>query len=478
VFGVNLFVWSALLAVTLGALATGYYLGGRFIDRVPTPRVMGFAVTAAGLLLGLERWYAHPVLYALGDWGPRGGPLVAATLLFAPALCVLGATSPIAVRLLVREVAATGRGAGAAYAISTLGSLLGTLAVGFVLVPRFGMNEIIVTIAVLLTVVGVALLTISGRRQLWGAVLVPPVLAWCAPGRTLPPGVRVLESAQSLYGLTEVIEDDRRGVRLLRADHSVIGAQFTRDGSAAFSFLHLLEAVRFARPHARKMLQVGLGVGALARVVQRGGMRVDVVEIDPAVVRFATKYFGYEANGAVYIEDARTLLQRTSSKYDVVVHDTFTGGTTPEHLLSLEVVSRVRSILTAHGLLALNFAGFRAGEHVEASFAVWRTLRAVFPVVRAFWDSPLDKGPTEPGNLTFFASDGPIDFQIPPNALFENRNCEDVQRAFQHWEILEQVPQGPVITDDQNPLASLELPVAEAHFAAMRELLARGVWVP
>jgi hypothetical protein len=76
------------------------------------------------------------------------------------------------------------------------------------------------------------------------------------------------------------------------------------------------------------------------------------------------------------------------------------------------------------------------------------------------------------------ASDDPIDFRIPPNALCENRNCEDVQRAFQHWEVLEQVPEGPLITDDQNPLASLELPVAEAHFAAMRQLLAQGVWVP
>ncbi len=80
-FGVNLFVWSALLAVTLGSLATGYYAGGRFIDRTPTLRVMGIAVTAAGVLLGLERGYARFTLSALSDWGPRLGPLAVVVLL-------------------------------------------------------------------------------------------------------------------------------------------------------------------------------------------------------------------------------------------------------------------------------------------------------------------------------------------------------------------------------------------------------------
>jgi hypothetical protein len=478
VFGVNLFVWSALLAITLAALSLGYYVGGRFIDRTPTLRMMGFAVMSAGLLLGLERTYARSTLLALSGWGPRLGPLVAAMMLFAPALFALGATSPIAVRLMVREVAATGRAAGLAYAVSTLGSLLGTLAIGFVLVPQLGTNEIITALAVMLTVLGLTLVARTGHGRLWGALLVPPVAAWLAPSRGLPPGTHILDHAQSLYGLTEVVEDDNRGVRLLRADHSVIGAQFVRDGSAAFAFLHLLEAVRFARPEARTMLQIGLGIGSLAKVVERGDIRVDVVEIDPAVVRFAERYFGFEPNGTVYIEDGRTLLQRTSKKYDLIVHDTFRGGTTPEHLLSLEVVRRMHGALNAHGLLALNFAGFRAGVHADASYAVMRTLRAVFPVVHVFWDGPLEDNPAEPGNLAFFASDDPVDFPIPSGAVFENRTCEAVQRSFQQWEVLKHVPEGPVITDDQNPLASLELSVAEAHFKAMQGMLAREVWVP
>ena len=80
VFGVGLFVWSALLTVTLGALAVGYYSGGVLADRVTSPRLMGGLVTASGLLLGLVRWLSHTVLRVTEELGPRWGALGSATL--------------------------------------------------------------------------------------------------------------------------------------------------------------------------------------------------------------------------------------------------------------------------------------------------------------------------------------------------------------------------------------------------------------
>jgi spermidine synthase len=98
------------------------------------------------------------------------------------------------------------------------------------------------------------------------------------------------------------------------------------------------------------VLQIGLGTGSLTSLLSAEGIAVDVVEIDPAVIRFANQYFGFVAHGKIYEEDARTFLNRTDRRYEVVVHDTFTGGTTPEHLLSLEVVHRLHSVLLPGGL--------------------------------------------------------------------------------------------------------------------------------
>ncbi len=475
VFGVSLFVWSSLLAVTLASLATGYYAGGVLVDRAPTPRLLGGVVTGSGALLGLVPLLSQAVLGLAEHLGPRAGSLISAALLFTPCLVVLGMVGPVAVRLGTRDLDAAGRGVGSVYAVSTAGSLVGTLVTGFVLVPALETNRIVVGAAALLALTGGASLARRRRPAALAAMLVPAV-AWSVPAPPLPEGITVVDRSQSLYGMVEVIDDANHGVRFLRTDHSIMGAHFLRDGSPGFSFIHLLEAVRFLRPAARDMLQIGLGSGTLPGILERHGIHVDAVDIDPAMVRFAEQYFAFAPSGRTYVEDARTFLARTERRYDLVVHDTFTGGTTPEHLLSIEVVRRIRDVLRPGGVLVLNLVGFHDGPRSEATLAVARTLRAVFARVRVFRDSALDDHPDDPANLIFFASDGPLDFRVPADAVFDDAVCADVLRSFQRWEVLERVPDGPVITDAHNALARLQLPLAEKHFDAMNELLPAEVW--
>jgi SAM-dependent methyltransferase len=476
VFGVSLFVWAALLAVTLGSLAIGYYAGGVLVDRSPRTRLLGAVVTVSGCLLGLVPAVSHVILGLSQALGPRWGPLVSATFLFAPSLTVLGTVGPIAVRLATEDLRATGHRVGGIYAVSTAGSLIATLATAFWLVPAFETRQILLGTAVLLVVMGAVLLARHGRRT--GVIaLIVPLLASVAPRGELPPGISVTARAQSLYGVVEVIEDVNRGVRFLRADHSVIGAQFTGDRSPAFAFIHQLEALRFLRPHASDLLEIGLGIGSLPMALGRYGIKADVVEIDPAVVRFAQQDFGFSTPGEVHVEDARTFVARTERRYDLIVHDTFTGGSTPEHLMSLQVVRRLRDILRPGGVLALNFAGYQRGAKASASWAVARTLRAVFPVVRVFRDSDPKDRPNDVGNMIFFASDAPLDFTIPDGARFESAVCETTLRALESWEVLQDVPDGPIVTDELNPLTRLQLPTAEDHFAAMNALLPTEVWL-
>lgn len=477
VFGVSLFVWSALLAVTLGSLAVGYYLGGVLVDRAPTQRLLGFVVVTAGLLLAVVPLLARVVVGAAASLGPRSGSLVAAAVLFAPSLVALGTIGPIVVRIATPDLRSAGHEVGSVYAISTAGSLIGTFVTAFVLVPALDTNYILLGAAAVLTLVGAVLLALNGRRAALAAVGVPILVAASSGEPTLPSGIRILDRAQSLYGLVEVIEDQNRHVRLLRSDHSVLGAQVTVDHTSAFDFTHLLEFVRYLRPEAQDMLHIGLGTGALASALEPTSIRIDVVEIDPAVVRFAGQYFGFKTRGKVYEEDARTFLSRTSNRYDLIVHDVFTGGTTPEHLLSVEVFQRIRDRLRPGGVLVVNFAGYHQGPKAGASWAVARTLRAVFHNVQAFRDSPPDEAPDAAGNIVFFATDGALDFAIPEVLRTENTVCSRVLRNFHKWEVLQHLPEGPIVTDSRNPLARLQLPVAEEHFAAMNHMLPLDVWL-
>lgn len=476
VFGVGLFVWSALLSVTLGALAVGYYCGGVLADRMGDSRPLGGLALSTGVLLALVPLLSHAVLSAKEGLGPRWGALVSALLLFAPSLTAIGMTGPIAVRRATHDLRLTGRNVGSIYAVSTVGSVVGTLGLAYGLIPAFETQSILLGTSALLVLLGAASLAWRKRPAVFFALLLP-VLGTSAAEHPLPNGFSILDRSQSVYGLVEVIEDKNRGVRFLRSDHSILGAQFQADGSPGFGFVHVLEAVRFLRPQARDALQIGLGTGSLPRALTPHGIRFDTVEIDPTVARFATEYFGFQANGDIHAEDARTYLRHTERQYDVVVHDTFTGGTTPEHLLSLEVLQRIRALLRPSGVMALNFIGYHAGARAEASYAVARTVRAVFAHVRVFRDAPLTVHPEGPGNLVFFASNDALQFVIPADARFEGQTCEQVQRAFQSWEILTSVPDGPPITDAKNPLSHLQMAATEEHFWAMNQLIPREVWL-
>lgn len=474
VFGVGLFVWSALLAVTLASLACGYYAGGVVADRKSHPWALGIVLAASGLLIAAVPYISHDVLQASTQVGPRGGPLLSASLLFAPTLMALGMTGPISVSLAALTSEGLGRGVGTVYAVSTAGSLLATLVVGFLLIPVVEASTVLLVCACLLLVLAAGWLA-RGRLVALGLSLVLLLLGHDRHA-TLPPGIVVEARGQSLLGLVEVIRDDNRGVRFLRSDHSLLGAQFVVDGSSAFGFVSVLEASRFFHPHAQTALAIGLGTGAAPHALGKHGLRVDVVEIDPIVVRFAQAHFGFAATGEVHVEDARSFLRSTTRRYDLVIHDSFTGGTTPEHLLSLEVLRRVAELLGPQGVLVLNFVGFYDGSGAEATFAVARTIRAVFPHVRAFRDRAPDSAKPV-GNIVFFASRSPLSFRIPEGTRFENFVSEQLQRSFIAWETLENVPKGDLITDAKNPLARLQLPVAEHHFAAMNELLPVEVWL-
>jgi MFS family permease len=477
VFGVNLFVWSALLTVTLCALALGYYSGGILADRVPGARLLGWIVLSAAILLSLALPARGAVLSMGESLGPKAGPLLAATILFGPCLTALGMVCPVVVRLMTDEVAGTGRRVGAVYGISTVGSVAGTLATGFFLIPTLSTSSIVLGAALVLGLVGAIILAANRSKSAGGAVLVP-LIAWLGGQEALPPGIVVVHRSQSLYGLIEVVDDNNRGVRFLRSDHSIIGAHWLADRSPSFSFVHVLEMVRFLRPDAQRALQIGLGIGSVPMALSSYGISSDVVDIDPNVVRVAEEYFGFVRTGSVYVEDARTLLRRLPpNQYGLVVHDTFTGGTTPEHLLTVEFLRTTKAVLRPDGVLAVNVPGHHRGERAEVSRLVQRTLRAVFSNVRAFRDMSPDESPDSMANVVFFASDGPLSFSIPANVIFKNPASERTARSVANWEVLREPSSGPLITDERNPLSRLQVADALDHFRAMNELLPRAVWV-
>ncbi|MGB9594321.1 MAG: fused MFS/spermidine synthase [Anaerolineae bacterium] len=143
-FGNSLIVWANLIGLILVYLSVGYYLGGRIADRSPHPRTFYTITGTAALLIGLVPFAARPVLslsvrgFAAYDVGLLAGSFVGVLLLFAAPVILLGFVAPFAVRLAVRDVDSSGHAAGRMYAVSTLGSIVGTFAPVLVFIPAIG----------------------------------------------------------------------------------------------------------------------------------------------------------------------------------------------------------------------------------------------------------------------------------------------------------------------------------------------------
>lgn len=131
------------------ALAIGYFAGGRWADRAKRTG-LSLIIALAGLLTLIIPWMVGPVLLATDSLGLQLGTFVSTLILFTPSLIMLGMVSPFAVKLATSSLAGVGASTGSIYAVSTLGSVIGTLFLGFYLFPRVGSHEIFICLGICL----------------------------------------------------------------------------------------------------------------------------------------------------------------------------------------------------------------------------------------------------------------------------------------------------------------------------------------
>jgi MFS family permease len=144
-FGSSVFVWGSLISVFLAGLSAGYYLGGRLADINPSSRKLSLIIIAPGLLFLMFPLYSGP----MSDWifmkdlGVRLSPLIASTILFLIPSVFLGIVSPYTAKLMICSLHTSGKTIGTLYALSTFGSIIGTLITSFYLITLAGVNALI-----------------------------------------------------------------------------------------------------------------------------------------------------------------------------------------------------------------------------------------------------------------------------------------------------------------------------------------------
>jgi spermidine synthase len=458
-YGASIYVWSSLIGVTLAALTTGYAVGGWVADRRPPLPALALEMTAGALCLVLVPWLRRGVLAATTGLGLKGGSLASAVILFAPPLVLLAMTGPAAIRLVTSDFGFLGRGVGKIYGVSTLGSMLGAILTGFVLIPSFSVRTVLVAAAGLLFVLGAAGFALARRGLATAAALGVGFLAAAALERPPAPASNVVYLGNSFYGELKVV--DGRETRYLLINGVENGSVDRRSLESGAPYIALFAYLPAARPQAKRALCIGLGVGSVPRTFQlRHGIATEVVEIDPAVALVARRHFGFPADVPVIIEDGRTYVDRAPHPYDFVVLDAFASETHPVHLFTREFFARVDARLAPGGIFAINMVGRSEGPSASAWRAVRRTVAERFRHLRAFAGSAASD---RYQNLFLVASQEPLP---APAALGSGEPFTTLAR--------EELPSEDdssalVLTDDYNPLDELQ----RALLVAWREDMIR-----
>ena len=386
-YGSSTVVWANLIGLVLLALSLGYWFGGRLADRRPSPRLLGLLVVLSGALVAAIPFVTRPILDVAADGldelsaGAVIGSFFATLLLFAPPVFLLGTVSPFAIRLALDDVGSAGATAGRLYALSTAGSLVGTFVPALVTIPLIGTQRTLLASAAVLVVTGSILL---GRRWL-AAALAPAALALIPPGAVkAAPGV--VYERESPYQFVQVREAD--GARRLYlnegiAVHSLWRPDSVLTGGVWDAFL----AVPVLLDHRpRRLAVLGNAGGTIARAfgVFWPDVRIDGVEIDPAVSEAGRRYLGLADNPrlTVHDADARPFLRRTDTRYDLVFVDAYHQPYVPFYLATEEFFRLVRERLAPGGLVALNVATVPRDPRLERALA--GTLASVFPDVRVW----------------------------------------------------------------------------------------------
>jgi spermidine synthase len=376
-----------VIGLVLASLSLGYWLGGRIADRRPSPRVLGGIVVAAAVLVALVPFAAKPLL----DLSVEGldeisagaviGSFFAVLALFAPPVTLLGMVAPFAIRLGIADVSVAGTVAGRLYALSTIGSLLGTFLSALVTIPLIGTQRTLLGAATLLALAGTALL---GRRWVVLAAALAALLA-------VPPGAVKAESGllhedESLYQYIQVVQ--RGSVRRLNLNEGIaVHSVWRRDERLTGGIWDTFLAVPPLLGHpVERVAILGNAGGTVARAFGRfyPRARIDGVELDPAVSKVGRRYFGLEDNAMLEVHDAdaRPFLRRTHARYDLIIVDAYRPPYVPFYLATREFFQLVRERLRPGGVIALNVATIPEDHRLAEAIAA--TLGSEFPQVLAW----------------------------------------------------------------------------------------------
>jgi spermidine synthase len=388
--GVSLYTWTSIIGVVLAGISIGAFFGGKLADRYPETRTLVWLLFIAGIATLLISPVTNIVAAYRFPTSLMVRILIVTTITFFLPSCILGMISPVVVRLTIRNLENVGHIVGKIYAVSTLGSIIGTFAAGFFLISWMGTRHIILTMGGILVLTAVIWSALMRTKKAFGMILFPSLLVAVTYTAAFQPPVDADTSyyTESDYYTIKVKKamssDGKTPLKLLILDNLVHSYVSPEDPlHIEYKYEKIYSEVlswKFHKYDAFQSLTIGGGGYTFPRYMEAvyPNARIDVVEIDPQVTRTAYDHLGLPRETRIrsHNNDGRWFVMNCMERYDMVFIDAYNDLSIPYHLTTREFARMIGNILKPDGIVLTNIIdNFQKGAFLPSYI---RTLREVF----------------------------------------------------------------------------------------------------
>ena len=465
--GMSIYTWTCIIATILAGMSLGHWFGGHLSEAEST-RVNRYLA----ILFGAASFSVILVPFVLRIAAPKllvdGAPFLAsisvltALLFFLPSILIACVTPMITKIAIDAEPNARGRTLGRMYALGALGSILGTIAAGFVFISWIGTAGTIQSVATALALMGVAFAGAARHKPTTGIVLALLIVAAMSAvlGRAAFASVCLEESHYYCIRIVDFADPNADEARIMVLDHMGHGINERYDPTILHSsyveLTHEIVKQRFGQTPNLRSFFIGGGAFTLPRrwAHHFPNGRHTISEIDPAVTQAAIEFMWFQPHPSIEIihRDARQFLQTKPREplFDVIIGDAFHDISVPAHLVTAEFAGEVAARLTKTGVYILTIIDNR---HEPAFLlAQVRTLSKLFPAVEV-WSDVSQTLSGERLTYLLVASRAPTSISKMTSSRFSNRvwirqNLNDIAGRLSPNDV-------PILTDDFAPVDRL-----------------------
>lgn len=449
-------IWTTIIGVMLTSMSIGYWIGGKLADKDPHRNRLSNLILLGAIFTSLIPIEETLLVknFSMISQNLVIVALISAAIVFGIPSFVLATVSPYAVKLKDKQLENIGKLSGRISSLSTIGSIFGTFLAGFVLIPTFGVRNIILGITLLLVIISISLYE-NKTKKYYGMIIILTVslimlnvLGEIVFARNNQDIIADVDSEYSRIWV-KMIEGKDNSYKTLQVDTGLESYINEKTGQMGSKYLYYYDLFDYFQKETNSTLLIGGAAYTYPThyLNKYPDKTIDVSEIDAKMTELAVEQFNLDINNPrlkIYHQDGRSFLNYTKNKYDCILIDAFKGVNAPFELTTYEAMQNAKNILNDDGIIITNIISAIRGEDSDFIQYEYATYQAVFDEVKVYQMSP-NRADTEIQNLLLVGIKGKMNI---------DEEKQEQYKELLETEVKEFSSDKRIVTDDYAPIGN------------------------